>query len=80
MAGVATWSRAHRTELAALLAAGTGVPEAIELRAIERSPLKVLPMDDALADSQQQEADRFHALGLIPTAINVRTQIWHVSA
>jgi len=37
-------------------------------------------MNDAFADSQQQVADRFHALGLIPTAINVRTQVWHVGA
>jgi sulfonate transport system substrate-binding protein len=56
------------------------VPADIELRAIERSPLKILPMNDAFAESQQQVADRFHALGLIPTAINVRTQLWHVGA
>jgi len=80
LAGVAAWSRDHRNELAALLAAGTGVPTDIELRAIDRSPLKVLPMNDAFAESQQQVADRFHALGLIPGAINVRTQVWHVGA
>jgi len=79
LADVASWSRAHRTEVAALLAAGTGVEEAVELRAVERNPLKVLPMNDAFAESQQQEADRFHALGLIPTAINVRTQVWHIN-
>jgi NitT/TauT family transport system substrate-binding protein/sulfonate transport system substrate-binding protein len=77
---VAAWSRDHRNELAALLAVGTGVPVDVELRAVQRSPLKILPMNDAFADSQQQEADRFHALGLIPTAINVRTQVWRVGA
>jgi sulfonate transport system substrate-binding protein len=80
LTAVAAWSRDHRNELAALLAAGTGVPVDVELRAVQRSPLKILPMDDAFADSQQQEADRFHALGLIPAAIIVRTQVWRVGA
>ncbi len=80
MTTVAAWSKAHRTEVAALLSAGTGVPQEIELRAMQRNPLEILPMNDSFADSQQQEADRFHRLGLIPTAINVRTQVWHVSA
>jgi aliphatic sulfonates family ABC transporter substrate-binding protein len=75
-----TWATTHRADVAKLLSAGTGVPEDVELRAIERNPLKVLPMNDAFADSQQQEADRFHKLGLIPAAINVRTQVWHLSA
>jgi sulfonate transport system substrate-binding protein len=80
LGNVDAWAATHRAEVADLLAAGTGVPAEVELRAINRSPLKILPMNDAFADSQQQVADRFHALGLIPTAINVRTQIWHVGA
>ena len=80
LGNVDAWAATHRAEVADLLAAGTGVPAEVELRAINRSPLKILPMSDAFADSQQQVADRFHALGLIPTAINVRTQIWHVGA
>ena len=80
LAKVATWSKAHRSDVAALLSAGTGVPQEIELRAIQRNPLEILPMNDSFAESQQQEADRFHKLGLIPTAIIVRTQVWHVSA
>jgi len=77
---VGSWAATHRSEVANLLAAGTGVPAEVELRAIERAPLKILPMNDAFADSQQQVADRVHALGLIPTAINVRTQVWHLGA
>ena len=80
LGNVDAWAATHRSEVADLLAAGTGVPAEVELRAINRSPLKILPMNDAFADSQQQVADRFHALGLIPTAINVRTQVWHVGA
>ena len=78
LSNVGSWAATHRAEVANLLAAGTGVPAEVELRAINRAPLKILPMNDAFADSQQQVADRFHALGLIPTAINVRTQVWHL--
>ena len=78
LGNVDAWAATHRSDVASLLAAGTGLPADVELRAINRSPLKTLPMNDAFADSQQQVADRFHALGLIPTAINVRTQVWHL--
>jgi sulfonate transport system substrate-binding protein len=80
LGNVDAWAATHRSDVASLLAAGTGLPADVELRAINRSPLKTLPMNDAFADSQQQVADRFHALGLIPTAINVRTQVWHLGA
>ena len=79
MTKVGAWASAHRTEVAALLAAGTGVSLAAEQRAVDRSPLKILPMDDSFVASQQQEADRFHALGLIPIAITVRDQVWRVN-
>jgi NitT/TauT family transport system substrate-binding protein/sulfonate transport system substrate-binding protein len=76
---VANWASAHRTEVAALLTAGTGVSLAAEQSAVARNPLKILPMDDSFVASQQQEADRFHALGLIPIAITVRDQVWRVN-
>jgi sulfonate transport system substrate-binding protein len=77
---VDAWASTHRAEVAELLATGTGVAAEVELRAINRAPLKILPMNDAFADSQQQVANRFHALGLIPTAIDVHTQVWRVGA
>jgi sulfonate transport system substrate-binding protein len=78
LGNVDAWASTHRAEVADLLAAGTGVPAEAQLRAINRNPLKILPMNDAFADSQQQVANRFHALGLIPAAIDVRTQVWRV--
>ncbi len=80
LANVATWASTHRAEVADLLSAGTGVPADIELRVIQRSPLKVLPMDPRFTESQQRIADRFHALGLIPGAITVQTQVWRANA
>ena len=77
---IAAWSREHRNELAALLSAGTGVTGSIVIAGNPAHTIEVLPMNRRFAASQQQEADRFHTLGLIPTAINVRTQVWHLGA
>jgi NitT/TauT family transport system substrate-binding protein/sulfonate transport system substrate-binding protein len=77
---LAAWAREHRPELAAMVAKETGMsPEAVQ-RAVDRAPFQVLPMDDALAQSQQIVANRFRALGLIPTDIKVRDQVWRASA
>lgn len=77
---IGAWTAAHRPEVAKLLASATGVPEAAMLVALQRNPLEVLPMNEVYVKSQQQEADRFHKLGLIPRAINVREEIWHPAA
>jgi hypothetical protein len=37
----------------------------------DRNPLMIEPISDEIVRSQQQLADRFHALGIIPTAIQV---------
>ncbi len=77
---IGTWAAVHRAEVAKLLAAATGVPESPLLRSLQRNPLKVLPMSGENARSQQEEADRFYKLGIIPTAIDVRKEIWHANA
>lgn len=77
---VGAWVAANRPEVAKLVSAATGVPEEAMLRSLERNPLQVLPMNEDYARSQQEEADRFHSLGLIPRAINVREEIWHPNA
>ena len=41
-----------------------------------RVPAEVLPMNDDLARSQQQVADRFRALGLLPVDIKVSDIVW----
>jgi sulfonate transport system substrate-binding protein len=76
---IGAWAAAHRPEVAKLVAAATGVPESPLLRSLQRNPLKVLPMSGENARSQQEEADRFYKLGIIPTAIEVRKEIWHAS-
>jgi NitT/TauT family transport system substrate-binding protein/sulfonate transport system substrate-binding protein len=75
-ARVAAWAKDHPAEVARLVSEGTGVPYDATLRAVERSPFRVLPMDDTYAQIQQRTADRLHGLGLIPQAIRVRDDIW----
>ena len=76
LADIAAWARSHRPDVAALLAAATGMPPDAVRRGVDRDPFVVLPMDDELARSQQKVADRFRALGLIPTDIKVSDEVW----
>jgi len=79
-ARIGEWAASHRDDVAKLVAAETGVPLAATLRALERNPLRVLPMSEAFARVQQEEADRFRGLGLIPRPIKVREIIWRPTA
>jgi aliphatic sulfonates family ABC transporter substrate-binding protein len=76
---IAAWAREHRAELAAMVAKETGMSLEAVQRAVERAPFQVLPMDDAITKSQQIVANRFRALGLIPTDIKVSDQVWRAS-
>jgi sulfonate transport system substrate-binding protein len=77
---IGAWAAAHRAEVANLVSVATGVPEPALLAALQRNPLKVLPMSEGNARSQQEEADRFYKLGIIPTPIDVRKEIWRINA
>jgi sulfonate transport system substrate-binding protein len=69
-------ARAHREDLAALLAGATDIPREIWARALAANPLQVLPMNDDLLRSQQKVAGRFRALGLLPVDIKVSDITW----
>ncbi|WP_375456981.1 sulfonate ABC transporter substrate-binding protein [uncultured Methylobacterium sp.] len=72
----AAWAGDHREEVAQALAAVTGIPYAIQKVAADRTQFAVRPLSDAILSSQQATADRFHRLGLIPRAIQVRDAVW----
>ncbi|MCJ2068907.1 aliphatic sulfonate ABC transporter substrate-binding protein [Methylobacterium sp. J-030] len=72
----ASWADAHRDEVARALASVTGIPYEIQKVAADRTQFAVHPLSDAIQSSQQATADRFHRLGLIPRAINVRDAVW----
>jgi sulfonate transport system substrate-binding protein len=76
---IAAWARSHRSELAEALAKATGMPLEAVQRGVDRAPLEVLPMDDVIAKTQQTVANRFRSLGLIPTDIKIRDQVWRAS-
>jgi hypothetical protein len=63
--------RAHRDQVAGLLSDETGAPLTLWSALSDRNPLMIEPISDEIVRSQQQLADRFHALGIIPTAIQV---------
>ena len=76
LARVSDWASSHRAEVAQLVTDGTAMAYAATLRATERSPFKVLPVSGEYIRSQQDVADRFHRLGVIPTRITVADQVW----
>ena len=67
-----TWSAAHAADVAKLVATETGIAEATLLKAEERRGFGLEPAVTADIIVEQQElADLFHSLGLIPKPIEV---------
>ena len=76
LAEAARWAEAHRAEVAAALAAVTGVPLEVQIVAANRASFAIGPVTDEIVDTQQAVADRFFKLGLIPKPIVVRDAVW----
>nr|WP_314544848.1 sulfonate ABC transporter substrate-binding protein [uncultured Massilia sp.] len=72
LAQVDAWGRAHPPEVAAILAAQTGLPLDAVALAASRYAYGVKPVTPAVLDEQQKIADAFHQLKLIPKPIAVR--------
>lgn len=76
LAEAARWAEGHRGEVAAALAAVTGVPLEVQTVAANRASFLIGPITDEIVTTQQAVADRFHRLGLIPKPIVVRDIVW----
>lgn len=76
LAESAAWAEGHRDQVAQALASVTGIPYEIQKVAADRTQFGVRPLSDAILTGQQATADRFHRLGLLPRAINVRDAVW----
>jgi sulfonate transport system substrate-binding protein len=76
MTATAERASAHHDEIATVLAGSTGIKQDVWIRALERDPFHLQPMNDDLARSQQKVADRFRALGLVPVDIKVSDIVW----
>lgn len=72
----AAWADANRPDVAKVLSEVTGVDIAAQNRAAARAVFGVYPLTDAVIAGQQQTADRFFKLGLIPRAIVVKDAVW----
>ena len=70
------WISANPAAGAASLSAQTGVDAKILLRAIERSNYGPKPLTPEVITAQQKIADTIHGLGLIPTPIIVKDNVW----
>jgi len=65
------WARDHRAEAVALLQPVLGLDKAVVELAADRLAYGVQPITREVLQEQQQVADAFHALKLIPTPLNV---------
>jgi sulfonate transport system substrate-binding protein len=70
----------NRDELAAIAAESTGIDVAIWKLAFARAEFDVVPVGPAHIAQQQQLADTFHALGIIPRKIKVSDIVWQAPA
>ncbi len=71
----ADWARRHPDELAGLMSDVTGVPLAAQRVAAPRGVYAVQPMDDTIIRQQQDIADTFARLHIIPAPIDVRSAV-----
>jgi sulfonate transport system substrate-binding protein len=76
LADAAQWAETHRTEVAKSLSEVTGVQLDIQTVAEERSSYAIGPITTDVVRTQQDVADRFYKLGLIPKPIVVRDIVW----
>ncbi|KKW68857.1 ABC transporter substrate-binding protein [Lampropedia cohaerens] len=66
------WVSQHREAAAEELAQILGLPNAVVLRYLQRNTFGVLPISEEVLDEQQEIADTFASLRLIPKPVNVR--------
>jgi aliphatic sulfonates family ABC transporter substrate-binding protein len=75
----ASWARENPDELARVMSAVTGVPLAAQRIAAPRGVYAVQPMDAAIIAKQQEIADSFFHLHIIPARIDVAAAVWRQS-
>ncbi len=72
----AAWERTHRSELAKLLSASTGVDLPTEEIAAARGYYDAAYLTPPVIAQEQTLADTFFKLGLIPHPVDVRSAVW----
>ena len=74
--GAAAWAQANPEPLAQALSEVTGVPIGPQRVSAARGVYAVQPMDDRIIAQQQDIADTFAKLRIIPAHIGVRAAVW----
>jgi sulfonate transport system substrate-binding protein len=73
---VTLWAGNNREELAKLASEATGIDVKSWSAAFARAEFSLGPVNDAHIAQQQQLADAFQALGIIPKKLNVSEIVW----
>ncbi|WEX76017.1 aliphatic sulfonate ABC transporter substrate-binding protein [Sinorhizobium numidicum] len=72
----AIWADANRDKVAEALHEVTGVPLEPQTLAANRTVFDIGPITQEIVAGQQQTADRFHKLGIIPKQITISDAVW----
>jgi len=70
------WAKAHIDEFATIMTAATGLPSDVAKLAATRTDFDYSLISDAPAVQQQQLADSFFAIGLLPRKVSVKDAFW----
>lgn len=73
---IGKWAEANRPQLAQLLTDQTGIPLDIERIVVDRGTFAIKYLDDGIVAQQQDVANRFAELGLVPRKVEVRKIVW----
>ncbi|WP_346828358.1 sulfonate ABC transporter substrate-binding protein [Serratia inhibens] len=73
---LSAWANTHQDDAAKILAQSTGLEQAIWARALARMPFGSQRMTPAVFAEQQQLADKFTAIGLLPVKVDVSAARW----
>ncbi|ANS43039.1 sulfonate ABC transporter substrate-binding protein [Serratia inhibens] len=73
---LSAWANTHQGDAAKILAQSTGLEQAIWARALARMPFGSQRMTPAVFAEQQQLADKFTAIGLLPVKVDVSAARW----
>ncbi|WDZ94131.1 aliphatic sulfonate ABC transporter substrate-binding protein [Herbaspirillum sp. WKF16] len=73
---IGAWAEGNRGQLAQLLTDQTGIPLDIEKIVVERGTFGIKYLDDSITGQQQDVANRFADLGLVPRRVDVQKIVW----
>lgn len=77
---IGQWSEANRPQLAQLLTDQTGIPLDIEKIVVDRGTFAIKYLDPGIVTQQQDVANRFAELGLVPRRVEVQKIVWQPPA